>query len=323
MKDQWNRKINYMRISVIDQCNLRCCYCMPKEGLPGIEKSEILTIEEIEKIVSAGVNIGIDTIKITGGEPLLRKNIPQLIKNIKGIDGIKQVTLTTNGVLLQKYADELKEAGIDSININLPALTREKYKAITRKDEFIQVMEGIRRARDLGLRLKLNCVSRKTITDAELYDYGMIALQYPIDIRFIEMMPLGYGKMFETYENGKILERLSKIFDNQFSISNAKGNGPAIYYETVGFQGKIGFISAISHKFCNECNRIRLSADGELKLCLNYNKGVSLKHVIRYGDSDSLLEVMEKAIYEKPQKHCFYEKEDTKVEQKNMVQIGG
>jgi cyclic pyranopterin phosphate synthase len=296
---------------------------MPKEGLPGLDKSEILTLEEIEKIVLTGVGIGIDTIKITGGEPLLRKNITGLIKNIKGMEGIKQVTLTTNGVLLHKYAQELKEAGIDSININLPALTREKYQAITRRDEFVQVMNGIRAARNLGIHLKINCVSRKTITDAELYEYGMLAMQYPLDIRFIEMMPMGYGKMFETYENDKILERLSKIFENQFSISDAKGNGPAVYYEAAGFQGKIGFISAVSHKFCDQCNRIRLSADGELKLCLNYNKGVSLKNVIRYGNLDSLSKIMEQAIYEKPQKHCFYEKEDTKVELKNMVQIGG
>jgi len=323
MKDRWNREINYMRISVTDQCNLRCCYCMPEEGLPCVDKSELLTFDEIETIVSAGVSIGIDTIKITGGEPLLRKDITKLIKNIKNIHGIKQVTLTTNGVLLEQYAKELKEAGIDSININVPALTKERYASISRRDQFIQIMEGIRKARDLGIRLKLNCVSRKTISDQELYGFAMIAKFYPIDIRFIEMMPLGFGKMYDTYSNEIILDRLKNLFKNEVHRSNLVGNGPAVYYEFEELKGKVGFVSAVSHKFCNECNRIRLSADGDLKLCLNYESGVSLKNVLRYGDPDLLKNVMEQAIYEKPQAHCFYEKDSKKVEMKNMVQIGG
>ena len=323
MKDRWSREINYMRISVTDQCNLRCCYCMPEEGIPSIDKSELLTFDEIETIVKAGVSIGINAIKITGGEPLLRDDITKLIKNIKNIDGIKQVTLTTNGVLLERYADELKEAGIDSININVPTLTKEKYASITRRDQFIQMIQGIRKARDIGIRLKLNCVSRKTITDEELYGFAMIAKHYPIDIRFIEMMPLGFGKLFDTYSNDKILERLKAIFQDKVHLSTLSGNGPAVYYEFDDLVGKIGFVSAVSHKFCSDCNRIRLSAEGELKLCLNYDEGVSLRDVLRNGNQDSLLSVMEQAIYEKPQVHCFYEEASDKVEMKNMVQIGG
>ncbi|MFA9375280.1 MAG: GTP 3',8-cyclase MoaA [Lachnotalea sp.] len=323
MKDRWNRTINYLRISVTDQCNLRCCYCMPEEGISCLNQSEILTFKEIEEIVTAGVSIGIDTIKITGGEPLVRNNVTQLIKNLKNINGVKQVTLTTNGVLLKKYADELKEARVDSINVNFPALSREKYSSITRRDEFNQVMEGIKKAQEIGLHLKLNCVSRKTITDQDLYEYGMIAKQYPIDVRFIEMMPLGYGKMFETYSNEHILERIKNIFGDQIKHSNWTGNGPAVYYEMADFNGKIGFVSAVTHKFCNQCNRVRLSADGDLKLCLNYDTGVSLKNVLRYGDRTTLVDVMEQAIYVKPQQHCFYEEKDCKVEMKNMVQIGG
>ena len=323
MKDIWSREINYMRISVTDQCNLRCCYCMPEEGIPSIDKSELLTFDEIETIVKAGVSIGINAIKITGGEPLLRDDITKLIKNIKNIDGIKQVTLTTNGVLLERYADELKEAGIDSININVPTLTKEKYASITRRDQFIQMIQGIRKARDIGIRLKLNCVSRKTITDEELYGFAMIAKHYPIDIRFIEMMPLGFGKLFDTYSNDNILERLKAIFQDKVHLSTLSGNGPAVYYEFDDLIGKIGFVSAVSHKFCSDCNRIRLSAEGELKLCLNYDEGVSLRAVLRNGNQDSLLSVMEQAIYEKPQAHCFYEEASDKVEMKNMVQIGG
>ena len=323
MKDRWNREINYMRISVTDQCNLRCCYCMPEEGFPCIDQSELLTFDEIESIVKAGVGIGINTIKITGGEPLLRKNITKLIKNIKNIDGIKQVTLTTNGVLLEQYADELKEAGIDSININVPTLTSEKYAAITRRNQFVQIIEGIRKARDIGIHLKLNCVSRNTMTDEELYGFAMLAKHYPIDIRFIEMMPLGFGKMYDTYSNEKILERLKNLLQNNVHLSNSSGNGPAIYYEFDNLKGKIGFVSAVSHKFCNECNRIRLSADGDLKLCLNYDSGVSLKNVLRNGNPELLMNVMKQAIYEKPRAHCFYENEPEEVEMKNMVQIGG
>jgi len=323
MKDRWNREINYMRISVTDQCNLRCCYCMPEEGIPCIDKAELLTFEEIETIVRVGVSIGINTIKITGGEPLLREDITKLIKKIKNIDGIKQVTLTTNGVLLEQFADELKESGIDSININVPKLTRKKYTAITRRDQFIQIIQGIRKARDIGIHIKLNCVARKDMTEEELFGFAMIAKQYPIDIRFIEMMPLGFGKKYDTYSNENILQRIKNMFENDVNLSNFAGNGPAIYYEFDNFIGKIGFVSAVSHKFCSACNRIRLSADGNLKLCLNYDQGVSLKDVLRNGNQDLLINVMKQAIYEKPKAHCFYEKESDKVEMKNMVQIGG
>jgi cyclic pyranopterin phosphate synthase len=237
--------------------------------------------------------------------------------------GINQVTLTTNGVLLQQHALELHKAGIDSININMPALTREGYRSITNRDEFFQVMEGIRLARNLGIPLKLNCVSRKTMKDAELYEYCMLAMQYPIHVRFIEMMPLGQGAQFETYGNDRILQRINEIFQGIFTPSTLKGNGPATYYEGEGFQGKIGFISAISHQFCDACNRIRLTADGDLKLCLNYEKGISLRDVIRYQKPEKLEEAMRIAIYDKPKKHCFYDTVDIDMEQRKMVQIGG
>lgn len=323
MKDKWDRTVNYMRISVTDQCNLRCCYCMPQEEITYFEQSQILTFEEIEEIIKACTELGIDCIKITGGEPLIRKNITDFIKKIKEIEGIKQVTLTTNGVLLKKYAKELKQANVDSININLPALTKEKYQAITRRDEFEQVLEGIQLASTLGIHMKINCVARKTITDEELLSYINIAKEDNIDVRFIEMMPLGYGKMYETYSNEKIISRLQSLLNNKLEPATYKGNGPAVYYESEELKGRIGFISAVSHKFCKECNRIRLSADGELKLCLNYETGVSLKHVLRYGERENLIQIIKEAIYQKPQQHCFYEQGDFKLESKNMVQIGG
>lgn len=323
MNDKWNRAINYMRISVTDRCNLRCCYCMPEEGIPYLDETELLTFEEILTIVKTGAKMGIDRIKITGGEPLLRKNITKLMKDIKKTQGIKQVTLTSNGVLLKKYAAELKEANIDSININLPALTKEKYQSITRRDEFDQVLEGMKIARDLGIHLKINCVSRKTITDEELLGYADMVKKMDIDVRFIEMMPLGYGKGYESYSNEKILERLEKLLNTKIEQTDYRGNGPALYYQLEGYKGKIGLISAVSHKFCDQCNRIRLSSDGELKLCLNYEKGVSLKHVLRYGEPEKLATVMKEAIYDKPQEHCFYGKSELATEHKNMVQIGG
>lgn len=323
MKDKWNRTINYMRISVTDQCNLRCCYCMPEGGIPYLNEAELLNFEEILEIVKAGVKLGIDQIKITGGEPLLRKNITQLITQIKKIQGIKQVTLTSNGVLLNKYALLLRQANVDSININLPALSKEKYESITRRNEFEQVMEGIRIARELGIRIKINCVSRKTITDEELLSYADMIKNDDMDVRFIEMMPLGHGRDYETYSNDCIAKRLGTLLKRKLRDTDYRGNGPALYYQIEGYKGKIGFISAVNHKFCNECNRIRLSAQGELKLCLNFEKGVSLKHVLRYGESKDLVNIIEQAIYDKPQEHCFYGKSELATEHKNMVQIGG
>lgn len=296
---------------------------MPEGGIPYLNEAELLNFEEILEIVKAGVKLGIDQIKITGGEPLLRKNITQLITQIKKIQGIKQVTLTSNGVLLNKYALLLRQANVDSININLPALSKEKYESITRRNEFEQVMEGIRIARELGIRIKINCVSRKTITDEELLSYADMIKNDDMDVRFIEMMPLGHGRDYETYSNDCIAKRLGTLLKRKLRDTDYRGNGPALYYQIEGYKGKIGFISAVNHKFCNECNRIRLSAQGELKLCLNFEKGVSLKHVLRYGESKDLVNIIEQAIYDKPQEHCFYGKSELATEHKNMVQIGG
>lgn len=323
MKDKWNRTINYMRISVTDQCNLRCCYCMPEEGIPYLKESELLSFEEILEIVKAGTKLGIDKIKITGGEPLLRKDISQLITKMKNIQGIKQVTLTSNGVLLNKYALLLRQANVDSININLPALSKEKYESITRRNEFEQVMEGIQKASELGIHIKINCVSRKTLTDEELLSYADMIKNDEMDVRFIEMMPLGQGRDYETYNNDFIKERLETLLNAKLVQLDYRGNGPALYYQIEGHKGKIGFISAVTHKFCKECNRIRLSAQGDMKLCLNFDKGVSLKHVLRYGESKELVKIMEQAIYDKPQGHCFYSTSELPTEHKNMVQIGG
>ncbi len=323
MKDMWDRHINYMRISVTDQCNLRCCYCMPENGTEFLAPKERLQFDEIEEIVRAGSHLGIKNIKLTGGEPLTRKDLPKLIKTLKEMEQIEQVTLTTNGVLLEKYAEELKDSGVDSINVNFPALTRETYHTITRRDEFEQVMSGINKIVKLGIKTKLNCVSRKTITDDELLQYAMIAQETPIEVRFIEMMPLGYGKQYETYENEHMLERLEQLLGMSLKPSTYQGNGPAKYYEAHDFKGKIGFISAISHKFCDQCNRVRVTADGDLKLCLNYDRGISLKHILRSEQKDQLEEIMRKTIYEKPKEHSFYSRGEWEEENKNMVQIGG
>lgn len=296
---------------------------MPENGVEFLAKDERLQYDEIEEIVRAGANLGIKNIKLTGGEPLTRKDLPKLIKKLKEIEHIEQVTLTTNGVLLERFAEDLKESGVDSINVNIPALTRETYQSITRRDEFDRVMSGIDKIVKLGIKTKLNCVSRKNITDEELVQYATIAKETPIEVRFIEMMPIGFGKQYETYENERIFERLEQLLEQPLTPSTYKGNGPAKYYEVKDYIGKIGFISAISYKFCDQCNRVRVTADGDLKLCLNYDRGISLKEILRSDKKEQLEEIIRKTIYEKPKEHSFYKQGEWEEESKNMVQIGG
>lgn len=326
MIDKLNRNIEYLRISVIDRCNFRCVYCMPESGITPIEKEEILTYQEIIRICKVVSNIGINKIKITGGEPLVRKDIVKLIKDIKSIDKIEQVTLTTNGALLYDLLDDLYDAKIDAINISLDSLRKEKFKEITRRDELDKVLKSIDKAYELGIKLKINCLAVKDFNLDELLDIAEFAEHRNIDVRFIELMPIGFGKEYEGISSDEIISVLSRKYGLFEQISEKRGNGPARYYRNKNLKGCIGFISAISHEFCDTCNRIRLTSNGFLKLCLNYNKGIDLKSLLRSGISDEELKnTIEYAIYNKPQKHHFTEDQsvETDVEIKNMVQIGG
>ncbi len=325
MKDKWSRSINYIRISVTNRCNLRCNYCVPKEGIPVTDCAEELRIEEIEKIAGAGVKIGIDRIKITGGEPLMRKDLPEVIDRIKRIPGISQVTMTTNGVMLYDFLEPLVRAGVDCINVNIPSMDPFIYKEVTGRDELDKVLKSVRAALRAGVKIRINCVGRNDLTEAELTSFLAFAKENPVDIRFIEMMPIGLGSHYEVRPNDEIRKKLEVLSGNTLRISEYKGNGPAVYYEIEDYKGKIGFISAISHKFCESCNRVRINAKGDLKLCLNFERGVSLKEAAQ-GTIEDLAAIMQKAIYEKPEAHSFHEESNELKEikeRKNMVEIGG
>ena len=325
MLDKLNRKIDYLRISVIDRCNLRCVYCMPEEGLESIPHEEILTYEEILRICETVSQLGIKKIKITGGEPLVRKDIVNLIRDIKNLDKIEQVTLTTNGILLYDMLDDLYDAGIDAINISLDTLKEDNFKQITRRDGLEKVLMAIDKTDNLGIRVKINCLAIRDFNINELADIANFAKDREIDVRFIELMPIGFGKKYTQIDNDEILSILESNFGTFEPVTEKRGNGPAKYYKNKDMKGCIGFISAISHEFCESCNRIRLTSNGFLKLCLHYNKGIDLKAPIRSGISDEDLKVLiHDTIWNKPLSHKFGHTNGEKdIEVKNMVQIGG
>lgn len=329
MKDQWGRKIDYMRISVTDCCNLRCRFCMPENSsISFLKKEELLTIEEIKKITEAAADAGIEKFKITGGEPLLREGVLELIKYIKNIPGVKKATLTTNGVFLFKNAEELSKSGIDAVNVSLSSLNPEIYKYITGRDKLSEVLKGIEKISELGILTKINCAVIKEINEKGILDLAEIAEKKNIDVRFIEMMPVGEGINFKTVLNSEILKNLEKKFGVSKPDNSWHGNGPAEYYRFKNFKGSIGFISAKSHEFCSSCNRIRLTADGYIKLCLNYNEGADIKSLLREGASrKELKEFIKNVVLKKPEHHDFNsEGREKRVYKKNtaiMSKIGG
>ncbi len=323
MLDQYGRRINYLRISVTDRCNLRCRYCMP-EGVQDVGMKNILTSEEIWEIVKTGVSLGITHIRITGGEPLVRKGCADLILGIRKIPGVETITMTTNGVLLGNYAKQLKEAGVDGVNISLDTLDPEEFCQITGKRELPAVLAGIRAAKDAGLPVKLNAVNRKELDPVPLVRY---AQNENLPLRFIEMMPVGYGKQYMGRSNEELREMLEKTFGTAEKLVDSEelsrmGSGPAVYYRFSDLKVPVGFISAIHGKFCDTCNRVRLTAEGYLKLCLCYDQGVDLRHVLREGEKENLRTVMEEAIFRKPAAHCF-ERPSEMTETHEMVKIGG
>lgn len=332
MKDQFNREIDYMRISITDKCNLRCQYCMP-EGVDIVPMSHLLTFEEIVEICTAAATLGIRKIKITGGEPLVRRDAPELFGMLREIPGIESVTLTTNGVLLKKYLPMLIENGLKSVNISLDTMDRILYQQITGYDVFLQVMDSIQAAMEAGLQVKINTVLLRGINENSWKQMVEFARTHPVDIRFIEIMPIGAGQAFSGVSNEVLIGLLQEIYPDIKKDFSVHGNGPATYYSIPGFIGGIGFISAMHGKFCEQCNRIRMSAQGEIKPCLCYGTSIDLRQALREecqqgkeikseNNHVKLLEVLQKAIYQKPQAHCF-EKTEEITEKKKMVSIGG
>ena len=321
MKDSFGRKIDYMRVSITDRCNLRCRYCMP-DGVIPCEHSEILTYDEIVAVCKEAVKLGIVKFKITGGEPLVRKDCANLVKMIYQIDGVREVTLTTNGVLLKKYLSALINSGIHSVNVSLDTLDREKYKKITGFDELGKVLESIEAALDAGLKVKINSVMHTKDYKEDFNNLILMAKEKPVDVRFIEMMPIGLGQESYLVSNEDLFLELKSRYKGIEFDDVERGNGPSIYYKIPGFKGDIGFISAIHGKFCKDCNRIRLTSVGELKSCLCYGNEISLKKALRERDSAEVERLIRESITSKPKQHCFEELENI-TEKKRMAQIGG
>lgn len=334
MKDQYQRVVDYIRISVTDRCNYRCQYCMPREGVEPMPHSEVMTYDEILRVAKAAAGAGITKVKITGGEPLVRKGCCHLIRELKQIPGIEKVTITTNGILLGQYLKELTAAGIDGINVSLDTTDRCLFKKITGTDGLETVLESLRAAAALTVPVKVNAVSvdwSRWLEDGQKgidwKDLLELARTDPIDVRFIEMMPIGSGRDFPAISHERLLEELKACYPGVQKDERVHGFGPAVYHRICGFQGSVGFISAIHGKFCDSCNRVRLTSQGYLKTCLCYEDGVDLRPLLRGELSGpekkaKLKRAMGQAIAEKPMAHCFDEL-DSITEMKGMSRIGG
>ncbi|OUO26126.1 GTP 3',8-cyclase MoaA [Lachnoclostridium sp. An298] len=334
MRDQFGRNIDYMRVSVTDRCNLRCIYCMPEEGIPCVSHSDILTFDEIGRICGIGAELGISRIKLTGGEPLVRRGLPGLLGMLKKIPGIEQVTLTTNGILLKDNINELVSNGLDAVNISIDTLDPEYYHKITRRGGIEEVLSGLDAALSYpALKVKVNCVPLKGMPEETYVQLASLAKDRDVDVRFIEMMPIGLGKEYCGVSGQEIYNILKERFGEAERCNGKFGNGPAVYVQFSGFQGKIGFIDAVTHKFCSTCNRVRLTSEGRLKLCLQYETGIDMRKLLRSGADDEVIrQEMRRVIYEKPACHHFADGRpdtpaslsgDEKLETRDMSQIGG
>jgi cyclic pyranopterin phosphate synthase len=310
LSDSFQRPINYLRISVTDRCNLRCVYCMPVSGVCPISHDDILRYEEIHTIAKAAAELGIDKIRLTGGEPLVRAGLPDLVRMLASIGTINDISLTTNGTLLAKYAAELKKAGLNRVNISLDSLKPDRFKAITRSDaELADVLEGIEAARGAGLvPVKLNMVVIAGLNDDEVLGFAEKTVNEDWHVRFIELMPfvveMENPKFIAASEIRKRIEKLGKLEPCLPTV----GNGPAKYFRLPNARGTIGFITPVSEHFCFNCNRLRLTADGKLRPCLLSDYEVDLKTPLRQGvDTEGLKKLIEEAVANKPQQHHIAE----------------
>ncbi len=325
LRDNFHRTIDYMRISITDRCNLRCIYCMPAEGVKPIEHKEILSYEEITRVVRIAASMGVRKIRITGGEPLARKNVTFLISSIRRISGIEDLSLTTNGVLLANYAKELADAGLDRVNISLDSLRPERYREITRGGEVDRVMAGIEAAEKAGLMpVKINMVPVRGFNDDEIEEFAGITVRTPYHVRFIEFMPIGAWnfwseeKYVSTEEIRTAVEKIGPLFPVR-----VRKTGPARYFRFEKAPGVIGFISALTHHFCGDCSRLRLTADGKLRPCLFSETEIDLKPALRDQSPDSELErLLRLSIEVKPEGHNIGRRDAVKL-LRAMSKIGG
>ena len=323
--DSFGRSINYLRISVTDRCNLRCIYCMPPEGVPQISHSEILSYEEIRAVVRAAAELGINKVRLTGGEPLVRADFPELVKMLSQIEGIEELSLTTNGTLLKKYALELKQAGLSRMNVSLDTLKTDKFRYVTRLGELKAVLEGIEAAKKAGFEpVKINTVVMRGINDDEILDFARMTYKDGWHVRFIELMP--FKGVAEFVPSGELRQHVSLLgkLEPCPDSSGIAGNGPAMHYRLAGARGTIGFISPLTETgFCSRCNRMRLTPDGKLRPCLLGEDEIDLRTPLRNNASiEELKRFILKAVASKPHRHHL-QGGNARVVKRGMSQIGG
>ena len=323
--DPYNRHLNYLRISITDRCNLKCIYCVPRDLIPRLSHDDILTYEEILRLVRIGIRLGISKIRVTGGEPLVRKGVYGFLTELSKLDGLADLSLTTNGVSLNANLDKIQAAGIKRINISLDTLKRTKFEHITGFDLFDQVWQGIEMALEMGFHpIKLNIVALNGVNDDELTDMARLSFEYPLHIRFIEYMPIGESQIGNSplLLAPEIKKRIS-VLGSLIPVPKTMNDGPAQRYHFEGAAGEIGFIHALSHHFCDRCNRLRLTARGRLRPCLLSDHHEDVKGVMRSGGTDEeLAEIFFKAVRHKPSDHNLAIQNPTRV-CGQMRSIGG
>lgn len=321
MFDNFGREITYARISVTDRCNLRCKYCMPPEGVPNKEHHNILRFEELLEIIEVLVSMGVYKIRITGGEPLVRRGIIDFLSKVSGINGVRQLAITTNAVMFGEYAEKLLSAGVTSVNISLDTLNADKYKDLTGYGDLGKALAGIEAAMSLGFKyVKINSVLMEGINDGELLKLAEFTVNNKVDVRFIELMPIG-----ETAEFAKehflpasaVLEKIPELVE----IDSDDAASPAKYYKLPGAMGRVGIIEPISCKFCQNCNRVRITADGKIKSCLHSDSEVDLKKFL--GKTDEMKNVILSSVRAKQREHSLDKIGYPEGNKRNMNRIGG
>jgi len=325
LSDSFQRPIDYLRISVTDRCNLRCIYCMPPEGVCPMAHSEILTYEEIYTVVQAAAELGIKKVRLTGGEPLVRLGLPQLVRMIARIQAIDDLTLTTNGILLADYAIELKKAGLKRVNVHLDTFRPERFRAMSRgNSDLSRVLKGIEVARSMGLNpVKINMVVMTGVNDDEILNFAAKTINEAWHVRFIELMPSAgasttAAQFISAAEIKKCLETLGELEPCHPSV----GNGPAKYFRFQNARGTVGFITPVSEHFCFKCNRLRLTSDGKLRPCLMSDEEVDLKGPLRNGISlEGLKKLIREAVANKPLHHHLAE--DYTAKERPFYRVGG
>lgn len=324
MTDGYGRVIDYLRISVTDRCSLRCRYCMPPDGVDWLSHADLLTYEEILTLCKVFCRLGFRRFRLTGGEPLVRRGLSHLAAGLHALPEVEAISLTTNGVDLARQLPELVAAGLTAVNLSLDTLDRAQYASITRRDLLPQALDGLHAALDVpGLTVKLNCVPMGE-NDDQLVPLAALAKGRPLSVRFIELMPIGLGGSLPRRTEDEVRAKLEAAFGPLRPCPPPAGAGPGRYCAPAGFQGKIGFISAVSHQFCANCNRVRLTATGFLKTCLQYDTGVDLRALLRSGATQAQLEAaIAGALAQKPLQHHFGAAARPNDEAHNMHQIGG